>query len=96
MISICRNRSANVKNWQNGNMALRWCAAGLGEADKQFRRVNGHMHLPTLRTALQRHVAEQTVSADRHDERERSLMIIGPPPEFHGTRDILTPAVNHS
>jgi len=68
MISICRNHCANVKNWQNGNMALRWCAAGLVEAGKQFRRVNGHMHLPTLRAALERHVAEQTVGADHHDE----------------------------
>jgi len=68
MISICRNHSANVKNWQNGNMALRWCAAGLVEAGKQFRRVNGHLHLPVLRVALERHVAEQTVGADRHDE----------------------------
>jgi putative transposase len=68
MISICRNHSANVKNWQSGDMALRWCAAGLVEAGKQFRRVNGHLHLPTLRAALQRHVAEQTVGADRHDE----------------------------
>jgi hypothetical protein len=68
MISICRNHSANVKNWQNGDMALRWCAAGLVEAGKQFRRVNGHLHLPALRTALQRHVAEQGVGADRHDE----------------------------
>ena len=68
MISICRNHSANVKNWQNGNMALRWCAAGLVEAGKQFRRVNGHLHLPTLRTALERHVAEQSVGADHHDE----------------------------
>jgi putative transposase len=68
MISICRNHCANVKNWQNGNMALRWCAAGLVEAGKQFRRVNGHLHLPTLRTALERHVAEQSVGADHHDE----------------------------
>ena len=68
MISICRNHSTNVKNWQNGNMALRWCAAGLVEAGKQFRRVNGHLHLPALRAALERHVAEQTVGADRHDE----------------------------
>jgi len=68
MISICRNHSANVKNWQNGNMALRWCAAGLVEAGKQFRRVNGHLHLPALRTALERQVAEQSVSADHHDE----------------------------
>jgi putative transposase len=68
MISICRNHSTNVKNWQSGDMALRWCAAGLVEAGKQFRRVNGHLHLPTLRAALQRHVAEQGVGADRHDE----------------------------
>jgi len=68
MISICRNHSTNVKNWQNGDMALRWCAAGLVEASKQFRRVNGHLHLPVLRTALQRHVAEQSVSVERHDE----------------------------
>ena len=46
MISIARNHSTNVKNWQNGNMALRWCAAGMIEAGKQFRRVNGHLHLP--------------------------------------------------
>jgi putative transposase len=49
-------------------MALRWCAAGLVEAGKQFRRVNGHLHLPTLRASLQRHVTEQGVSAKRHDE----------------------------
>jgi putative transposase len=68
MISICRNHSSNVKNWQSGDMALRWCAAGLVEAGKQFRRVNGHMHLPTLRAALERHVGEQGVGADRQDE----------------------------
>ena len=68
MISICRNHSTNVKNWQSGDMALRWCAAGLVEAGKQFRRVNGHLHLPVLRVALERHVAEQSVGADRHDE----------------------------
>ena len=67
MISICGNHATNVKNWQNANMALRWCAAGLVEAGTQFRRVNGHLHLPALRAALQRHVAQQTVGADRHE-----------------------------
>jgi hypothetical protein len=33
-------------------MALRWVAAGMGEATRQFRRVNGHLHLPALRAAL--------------------------------------------
>jgi len=68
MISICRERSKNVKRWRDGQMALRWCAAGMLEAAKQFRRVNGHMHLPALRAALDRHVAEQTVGTTRHDE----------------------------
>ena len=36
-------------------MALRWCAAGMLEADHQFRRVNGHLHLPKLRAALDAH-----------------------------------------
>ena len=68
MISIARTHSANVKNWQNGTMALRWCAAGMLEASKQFRRVNGHLHLPALRIALDAHIAAQSVGAISHDE----------------------------
>jgi transposase-like protein len=68
MISIARDHSTNVKNWQSGNMALRWCAAGMIEAGKQFRRVNGHLHLPALRAALDAHVAAETVGAVRHDD----------------------------
>ena len=68
MISIARNHSTNVKNWQNGNMALRWCAAGMIEAGKQFRRVNGHLHLPTLRAALQREIAEPVGPVLHNDE----------------------------
>jgi len=57
MIGICRDHSTNVKRWRDGQMALRWCAAGMGEAAKQFRRVNGHLHLGALRTALDAHIA---------------------------------------
>jgi putative transposase len=52
MISICRDHARNVKRWRDGQMALRWCAAGMIEAGKQFRRINGHLHLPKLRAAL--------------------------------------------
>jgi putative transposase len=55
MIEICRDHSTNVKRWRDGTMALRWCAAGMNEAAKQFRRVNGHLHLPALRAALDKH-----------------------------------------
>ncbi len=68
MISICRDRASNVKNWRDGQMALRWCAAGMVEAGKQFRRVNGHLHLAALREALQRHVGTESVTADCYNE----------------------------
>ncbi len=70
MISICRDKSTNasgcakarsgptlsgpVKNWRDEQMALRWCAAGMVEAGKQFRRINGHLHLRDLRDTLDR------------------------------------------
>jgi transposase-like protein len=66
MISICRDHASNVKNWRDGTMALRWCAAGMVEAGKQFRRVNGHMHLRSLRDTLAR--VTETVGATGHDE----------------------------
>jgi putative transposase len=58
MIEICRDHAANVKRWQDGQMVLRWIAAGMNEARRQFRRVNGHLYLPALRAAL-----DQTVPA---------------------------------
>jgi putative transposase len=57
MIEICRDHSSNVKRWRDGEMVVRWCAAGMGEAAKQFRRVKGFLHLPALRTALDAHAA---------------------------------------
>ncbi|MCY7399819.1 MAG: IS256 family transposase, partial [Nocardioides sp.] len=35
MISICRDHAKNVKRWRDGQMALRWCAAGMVEASGQ-------------------------------------------------------------
>lgn len=67
MISICRDHASNVKHWRDGRMALRWCAAGMVEAGKQFRRVNGHLHLPALRGALRR-VSTETVTPDRQND----------------------------
>jgi putative transposase len=64
MIEICRDHSSNVKRWRDGEMALRWCAAGMVEASKQFRRVNGHLHLAVLRKALDAHVAKVTPTCE--------------------------------
>ena len=64
-LDLPRSR-ANVKRWRDGQMALRWCAAGMVEAGKQFRRVNGHMHLRSLRDTLER--VTQPVGATGHTD----------------------------
>jgi len=44
--------SRNVKRWRNAEMALRWTATGLREAQKTFRRLKAYRQLPILRNAL--------------------------------------------
>jgi putative transposase len=56
MIEIVRAHARNVKRWQPGDMRLRWAAAGMLEASKQFRRVKGYRQLPQLAAALRRAV----------------------------------------
>jgi transposase-like protein len=68
MIEIARDHCTNVKRWRDGEMVLRWCAAGMVEASKQFRRVNGFMHLPALRKALEKTIADKTTVTDYNNE----------------------------
>ncbi len=59
MIAIVRRTSHNVKRWQNGEMCLRWTAAGMLEAERQFRKIIGYQHLARLALAVERDVAAQ-------------------------------------
>jgi hypothetical protein len=70
MIEICREHAKNVKRWRDGTMALRWCAAGMLEAGHQFRRVNGHLHLPKLRAALEAHFTENVTPASENEDQK--------------------------
>jgi transposase-like protein len=56
MIECIRRSSRNVKHWQSGDMALRWTAAGMLEAEGQFRRVIGHKDLAKLAIAVERDI----------------------------------------
>jgi hypothetical protein len=56
MIEIVRAHARNVKRWKDGDMRLRWAAAGMLEASTQFRRVKGYHQLPKLAVALRRGV----------------------------------------
>jgi len=62
MIETVRRTSRNVKHWQNGDMCLRWTAAGMLEAERQFRRVIGYPKLPALTVAVERDIARQALA----------------------------------
>ena len=50
--SALRERTRRVKRWQDGTMALRWAAASLDAASKNFRRIMGYQHLWMLKATL--------------------------------------------
>ncbi len=54
MIDTVRTTQRNVKHWSSGEMGLRWTAAGMLEAEKQFRKVIGYTQLPSLAVAIER------------------------------------------
>lgn len=55
MIEIVRRTHRNVKRWRDGDMRKRWTAAGMLEAERQFRRIVGYRDLATLVIAIERH-----------------------------------------
>jgi len=64
MISTARVTTGNVKRWRDGEMRRRWCAAGMLEAEKSFRRVKGHAQMPALVAQLQAHATRVTADAE--------------------------------
>lgn len=57
-----RVAARNVKRWRNGQQVLHWSAAGLLEAEKGFKRIDGYCLLPLLAAALERKVAPKLTS----------------------------------
>jgi transposase-like protein len=64
MIEIVREHARNVKHWQNGDMRLRWAAAGMLTAQAQFRRVKGYRQLPLLAAALHHAIGAEHPTAE--------------------------------
>jgi putative transposase len=63
MLSIARSTNRNVTRWRDGQMILRWTAAGMLNAERSFRRVKGYKQMPQLIAALHRHVHPDNDSA---------------------------------
>ncbi len=70
MIEIIRRTSRNVKRWQSGDMCLRWTAAGMLEAETQFRKVVGYSDLAKLAVAIERDLATRRapIHTTTHEE----------------------------
>ncbi len=64
MIECVRRTSRNVKRWQSGEMALHWTAAGMLEAECQFRRIIGYQQLATLALAIERDLAPSVTTEE--------------------------------
>lgn len=60
MIEIVRYTQRNVKRWKDGDMRKRWTAAGMLQAEQQFRRIIGYRDLAKLVTAVERHTNRET------------------------------------
>ena len=58
MIETVRRTSRNVKRWQSGDMCLRWTAAGMLEAEQQFRKIIGYRDLAKLALAVERDLSQ--------------------------------------
>ena len=62
-LSVAADVTRRVKRWRAGDMRLRWSAAGLLHAEKNFRRVRGYKAMPKLLTALEQHDIAETSRA---------------------------------
>ena len=90
MIECVRRTSRNVKHWSSGEMRLRWTAAGMLEAERQFRKIIGYSELAKLAVAIERELTAET--SPRHQPRgERyrphRLTITPGPPSRSSTTD---------
>ncbi len=61
-ISVAQTVASRVKRWRAGDMRLRWTAAGLLSAEKQFRRIRGYRLMPKLLGALDKDATEVAAS----------------------------------
>ena len=68
MISIARRTTGRVTRWKDGSMKKRWIAAGMLEAERSFRRVNGHSEMKTLVQALRRTVTTEIDTPTNYDQ----------------------------
>jgi transposase-like protein len=76
MIEIVRKIERNVKRWQGGDMRLRWTAAGMLEAERQFRRIIGYRDLARLAVAVEREVNPVPLPSPTYAGRKEAAEVV--------------------
>lgn len=57
--SCVRRLTGRVKRWRGGMMKHRWCATGLLDAERRYRRIKGFRSMPQLIKALDASVVQE-------------------------------------
>jgi transposase-like protein len=77
MIEIVRRTQRNLKRWSSGETALGWTAAGMFEAERQFRKIIGYRDLASLIVAIERDNDRRrhAVDAARTPTKEATILL---------------------
>ena len=75
MIEIVRKTQGKVKRWKGGDMRMRWTAAGMLEAERQFRRIIGYRDLADLAVAVEREVAAAAPPSPAREEAAETVTV---------------------
>lgn len=67
--------SRNVNRWYNGEMCLRWTAAGMLESERQFRRIVGYADLARLANGVERDLATRRPTTPTTPSTEPSVTL---------------------
>jgi putative transposase len=84
MIEICRDHAANVKRWQDGQMVLRWIAAGMVRRPSSSAASTATYTCPPCASP-----STKPLLLSHPPRRMPPDQAIEPPPKFHGERDNL-------
>jgi hypothetical protein len=75
MIGTVRHTSRNVKHWQNGDMCLCWTAAGMLQAETQFRKIIGYRDLAKLAVAVERDLTTRRQVVHTNSEEDTRIPV---------------------
>jgi transposase-like protein len=75
VLSQVAQKTDKVDYWKSSNQRQRWTAAALLEIEPRLNRISGHRQLKTLRTGLQKKIAEDNRIESVKKEKEMATCL---------------------